>query len=1746
MNTNFKDLYNTNMILSCDTECFPDYWNFIFKRIGNPLKFKQELPKQIKYNPETGVYIFECWNDEDCILFAKFYNDFILGKDSIMYFYNSDGYDKPMINVLLNLVANKETNILLKLRKMNDLIIKYGFRFKEFSRDYWQNFFKDQRKYIDEKELFEKYSKPAYRTFYNDFKHCIRNRCTRIWSEEEGKSINKGNILDIQAIAGFSPLQNKSGEGTSMSLKQLQLLHLGMSQKFDFNKYDNIQAVINDNMYDTFISYSENDVVSLEFMYYEYMEGLVKDRFYAIKAIKLENLKDISYDSKLLFTNKKPHTELIVELLKLEGGQQDFTIDYTDYIQTDIPEFNDFVSFVNNNKGTKNDNALKTIYKERTGVETAEFELNGVHVKGGFGGAHGAKSNYKNKSGNLYDFDYKSQYPSTILEYKEYFSKIMNVELYEAVYNLRQKYKKLSKDMSLTEEERTEYKNIQKGLKLILNSTYGLINSEYDIPIANKTLGRFVILKCQSLLYNLCTRNKDLFAPNINTDGVYFEIEDKELIQKIVDADFEANGKGYFELDVDMVEWTIQNDVNNYIAKLKNDSELRTKGGAFNLGIKQKFNKNSNLDVNLNNAIKLFNNEEIIIEPLLFKGMKNLNSENKYYLTTPDKGINPVNNLKHPVKLSIDNNDIFVTDNIDQADIEEYKKFAELVKIRLENFNNKVSTVKYFEHELTADTNENNKIFKHNINRIKKLLDCDIKQIGYSGFRADLKSYTYYNGNPINPLINYTKTVIRDSVESKGIVIDAADNLIIIDVDIFDKETGSFKHGYPQELVDQLSKIKTYKSWNNKTKDFKNFKLIFKNDINKILDINPNYSKYIETLDRAVVWSLDNLDRIYFDNDSEILPISQFSDLFEKLLIVKHEDAADHLKKKEEKEQQSTIIDAKSNDIIINAALNLLKEDGVDIFQVVEDNKGVHIHTSCPYCSILKNTHYNNNYGTVDAYVNINETERGFKLNIHTLSSYCSDEQKHLDHFKNLNNKFKSIIPSKEELENIKLFQELQECVDIKYLKNFFIKDTIKIVGTGGGKTVQSAAKLAYNVFHNGVFTIFTTKENSNIDDFEKTFKWVVSYSLKKTTRRIDNWLDSEVGGFKQLNIHKLKSQSPIAANKLPDIKAVVTNHKYFYNVGHKAEYNKNMIAIREAKKKEPMEIIVDEYESFKERGLIVIQLNDYYYYKKDLDTQENIYIPAKTAFYPCIKKLITENETYEHARENLKQDIEENEGIHEYKLKYDGTKNLYKDLHRFCEPYGPIKYDCGRRKPKKIHKNSKLCYVICDKIQQYKLKDNIQEDGLKNNFKDLLYKNEHIAVVTQVLKVSTAYVEDFDVNIWGEEIGTIEELIYFGLGSDGEGLNAEQFATFKDILSQEAKELFINYLSISVKSILGSFECPKYYLTANEIQDNDLNVCTELAYQSSPSIKNIDVAILNRESNNDSLIIENMDLIEGQDFKTLTFLGLSKSMKDIINHKNPIKTDHLVLKSVVNQGEKTVNCDTSNNEDINDYIVKTGTMAYINGTESQGRNYKKAELLIINGVVDINVKGRLSIDCNGDIIIKSIEQAAKERLKQAFGRIFRGDVVYKAILILGEEVFIKEIFKEYGEKYTIKFNTVTYNKTIDRHVLVRKAMADIIEYFGSKFAELNTIVDNEGHAIKREVREVPFFNADLRKENVGNKRNTKVEGQEVYNYYIELVEKFYKENGKKPKDKELLPEIIEKFKIKDRQFRSIKQKYKD
>lgn len=1725
----FKDLYKQNLVLSNDTECFPDYWCFIFKRIGQDLSTDFTQYPQIRFNSETGVYIFECWNDIDCYYFKGFYDKFILKNKSVGYYYNSTGYDSPMLNIILNLAGNKETNILMKLRKANDYIIKYRVNYKLVRTLYWKNFFQDDRKYIDEKDLFESFPNQACVNFYKEFKNCLINKNTKF------ENVETASILDIQVIAGFQPGKTKTGkQGTSMSLKQLQLVHLGENQKFDFNKYSTMEEVINEGLYETFISYCESDVISLEYMYFEYVEKAVKNRFYAIKAVRDEGLKNLEFDTKLIFNEKNT---ALIELLCSLDKQKEFKIDYTEYIKTEIPEFNDFVEFVNNNQGTKEDNNLKIKYKEKTGDEVAIFNLNGSEINGGFGGTHGAKPKYKNNKGNLFQLDYASQYPSIILEYKEIFRNIMNVDLYEAVYNLRIKYKKLMKEAKKqgNKELAEEYNNIQGGLKLILNSTYGLINSTYKIKLANKVLGRFVCLKGQSLLYNLCSRNPDKEAPNINTDGVYFELDSLEEGLKIAEEDYIKNGKGYFKLDVDPVNWIIQNDVNNYILQLKN-GDLKKKGGAFNLGIKQKFNKHSNIDVNIKNAIKLFSTENIFsVEPIYFKGMKNLNCDKAHYFTTKNKGVNPINNLKYPVKLTIEDNDIFVTENIEHADLSIYKLYAEITKSKIESFTNKVTNNKYYEHIITSDTNENNKIFNKNINRIKRLLDLDIKDIGYCGFMGKAKSYSFVHGKPINPLINYKKSEIKNSLESQGVVVHAPEKIVIIDIDIYDKNTGTLKHGYPEELVEKLSKIETYKTWNSKTKDFKNFKLIFKNDIDKILDIDKKYNGYIEILDTSVVWTMEGLDRQYFDNNTEIANISEYNEIFESVLKVKYENAKKHIDEKEELEKNQSIQSniTESNDVVINTALNILKNENIDIFNIIVDEKGTHIHTSCPFCNAINNSHYKNNYGNIDAYVNINETNENYNLNIFSLSDYCKKDKKHQDYFKELNLKFKKALPNKENMKKMSLFNDIKNNIDVSKVldKSFFIKDTIKIVGTGGGKTFQTASKLAYNLFHNDVFTIVTTKQNSNIEDFERTFKKVIKLSLNKKTKKIDDWLDSETKGLESLFVHKLKSVHPIQKDELENLKGVVTNHKYFYNNGHLAEYNKNMMTIRDHLKNKPKEIIVDEYESFKEMGVMVIPLNDFYNYKLDVDTKEKIWVKAKSCFYPCVKKLIEQKHTYEIGKKNIKQSIAENEGINTYVLDQHGQKELELELTKYCEPSGNVKYDCGRRIPQKIKKNLNLSYVVCDKIQQYKLKTNIIEDGLKNNFKELLLKNEYIAVVTQIVKVSSIYVEDFDIETWGKELTTIKDLMDY---CQKDTLCDEDVALFKDRLYNNAPEAYASQLALSIKSILDSFHCPKYYLTANVIKDNKLKVDTTLAYQSSPHIKNIDVAVIDRIKNNDICILENLDLLKHTDFKTLTFMSLAKNVKTIINQKLDIDTEHIIIKSVVNNGEKTVNVDTRQSEDIDDNITKTTTLAYLNGTESQGRNYSNSELLIINGVVDINVKGRLTVNDKNEIVVKTIEQASGEKLRQAFGRIFRGNQNYKAMLILGDYNLISDIFKGYSDKYSIKFNLTKYNKTVNTNKLIRRSMSDIIEYFGSKFAELNDT--------SREQRDVDYFNSDLRKK-TSIKNNNKSE--EIYNYYISLVEDHYKAYGKKPKDLNLIPLITEKYGIKERQFKAIKKKYK-
>lgn len=160
-------------------------------------------------------------------------------------------------------------------------------------------------------------------------------------------------------------------------------------------------------------------------------------------------------------------------------------------------------------------------------------------------------------------------------------------------------------------EERIRIKHTepdrQAGLKLVLNSVYGLLKSQYSL-LFNPKASTTVCAIGQSLLYDLTQR----LAPTceivqINTDGVAFipHTDDYKDVWKEWENDYNL------VLEQDLFKTFIQKDVNNYIAVEEND--IKVKGGEVSRFHGDALFKNNNariLDIALVN--KLVHNKDIL------------------------------------------------------------------------------------------------------------------------------------------------------------------------------------------------------------------------------------------------------------------------------------------------------------------------------------------------------------------------------------------------------------------------------------------------------------------------------------------------------------------------------------------------------------------------------------------------------------------------------------------------------------------------------------------------------------------------------------------------------------------------------------------------------------------------------------------------------------------------------------------------------------------------------------------------------------------------------------------------------------------------------------------------------------------------------------------------------------------------------------------------------------------------------
>lgn len=183
-------------------------------------------------------------------------------------------------------------------------------------------------------------------------------------------------------------------------------------------------------------------------------------------------------------------------------------------------------------------------------------------IEFGWGGLHGAPRGFVQED-NVKLMDVNSMYPNILINLNGLTDK---TEEYKRILDYRLKLKAEGK------------KQEQAPYKLILNSTYGLLNNQYS-QLNNPHLAFSICINGQIAVYTLAKRLASVGARiiNINTDGVAYTISND--LDMRVKADWEKEFN--LDLSVDYFKHWIQKDVNNYIA-VTDKGQIKVKGADVN------------------------------------------------------------------------------------------------------------------------------------------------------------------------------------------------------------------------------------------------------------------------------------------------------------------------------------------------------------------------------------------------------------------------------------------------------------------------------------------------------------------------------------------------------------------------------------------------------------------------------------------------------------------------------------------------------------------------------------------------------------------------------------------------------------------------------------------------------------------------------------------------------------------------------------------------------------------------------------------------------------------------------------------------------------------------------------------------------------------------------------------------------------------------------------------------------------
>lgn len=167
--------------------------------------------------------------------------------------------------------------------------------------------------------------------------------------------------------------------------------------------------------------------------------------------------------------------------------------------------------------------------------------------------------------------DFTSYYPNLLRRMRAFWNNGLGYDRYGVIFDLKQKYGKLMKDKSLSEEERNHYRILREGTKLILNSASGAADASFEnaIRMNNKIISMRIIGQLFTFRIGMAQSLKGARIISTNTDGLYSVLEET-INNKILE---EESKNINVEIEPEPV-YLISKDSNNRIEAEPTDDGL--------------------------------------------------------------------------------------------------------------------------------------------------------------------------------------------------------------------------------------------------------------------------------------------------------------------------------------------------------------------------------------------------------------------------------------------------------------------------------------------------------------------------------------------------------------------------------------------------------------------------------------------------------------------------------------------------------------------------------------------------------------------------------------------------------------------------------------------------------------------------------------------------------------------------------------------------------------------------------------------------------------------------------------------------------------------------------------------------------------------------------------------------------------------------------------------------------------------